>query len=146
MLWADIRSKIDFNVALFVVYDGRRLFIHHRDLDKLLPPGGRIKLDEAPEAAALRAPKEDSGLEVEFGASARNCGGVTDLLESSVGFLGSSASANIKPRMACVLFKVGLRRSYSCLRVASSLLAVPAAHCQIFSFAKLPDFSHYWNR
>ena len=51
---AHIHEKIDFTVAIFVVYDGKVLLIHHRKLDKWLPLGGHIELDEDPEMAALR--------------------------------------------------------------------------------------------
>jgi len=42
------------------------LLIHHRKLDKWLPLGGHIELDEEPEQAALREAKEESGLDVEL--------------------------------------------------------------------------------
>jgi 8-oxo-dGTP pyrophosphatase MutT (NUDIX family) len=63
---AHIHEKIDFTVAIFVVHDGRVLLIHHRKLDKWLPLGGHIELDEDPEMAALREAKEESGLDVEL--------------------------------------------------------------------------------
>src|SRR5258706_5234513 len=63
---AHIHEKIDFTVAIFVVQDGRVLLIHHRKLDKWLPLGGHIELDEDPEQAALREAKEESRLEVEL--------------------------------------------------------------------------------
>ena len=63
---AHIHEKIDFTVAIFVVHDGRVLLIHHRKLDKWLPLGGHIELDEEPEIAALREAKEESGLDVEL--------------------------------------------------------------------------------
>jgi 8-oxo-dGTP pyrophosphatase MutT (NUDIX family) len=63
---AHIHEKIDFTVAIFVVHEGRILLIHHRKLDKWLPLGGHIELDEDPEQAALREAKEESGLEVEL--------------------------------------------------------------------------------
>jgi len=63
---AHIHEKIDFTVAIFVVYDGKILLIHHRKLDKWLPLGGHIELDEDPEQAALREAKEESGLDVEL--------------------------------------------------------------------------------
>ena len=63
---AHIHEKIDFTVAIFVVQDGKILLIHHRKLDKWLPLGGHIELDEDPEVAALREAKEESGLEVEL--------------------------------------------------------------------------------
>jgi len=63
---AHIHEKIDFTVAIFVVHAGRVLLIHHRNLNKWLPLGGHIELDEDPEAAALREAKEESGLAVEL--------------------------------------------------------------------------------
>ena len=63
---AHIHEKIDFTVAIFVVHQGKVLLIHHRKLDKWLPLGGHIELDEEPETAALREAKEESGLEVEL--------------------------------------------------------------------------------
>ncbi|HMP82516.1 MAG TPA: NUDIX domain-containing protein [Verrucomicrobiota bacterium] len=61
---AHIHEKIDFTVAIFVVHDGRVLLIHHRKLDRWLPLGGHIELDEDPEIAALREAREESGLDV----------------------------------------------------------------------------------
>src|SRR5512141_3195275 len=63
---AHIHEKIDFTVALFVVQAGKVLLIHHRKLDKWLPLGGHIELDEDPEQAAIREAREESGLEVEL--------------------------------------------------------------------------------
>lgn len=63
---AHIHEKIDFSVAIFVVQNDKVLLIHHRKLDKWLPLGGHIELDEDPEAAALREAREESGLEVEL--------------------------------------------------------------------------------
>jgi 8-oxo-dGTP pyrophosphatase MutT (NUDIX family) len=63
---AHIHEKIDFTVAIFVVYDGKVLLIHHRNLNKWLPVGGHVELDEDPETAALREAKEESGLDVEL--------------------------------------------------------------------------------
>ena len=61
-----IHDKIDFTVAIFVVKDKRVLLIHHRKLDKWLPLGGHIELEEDPEQAALREAREESGFEVEL--------------------------------------------------------------------------------
>jgi 8-oxo-dGTP pyrophosphatase MutT (NUDIX family) len=61
-----IHDKIDFTVAIFVVHDGKVLVIHHRKLDRWLPLGGHIELDEDPEQAALRETLEESGLDVEL--------------------------------------------------------------------------------
>jgi 8-oxo-dGTP pyrophosphatase MutT (NUDIX family) len=63
---AHIHEKIDFTVAIFVVHEGKVLLIHHRNLDRWLPLGGHIELDEDPETAALREAKEESGLDVEL--------------------------------------------------------------------------------
>ena len=63
---AHIHEKIDFTVAIFVVHEEKILLIHHRKLDKWLPLGGHIELDEDPEQAALREAKEESGFDVEL--------------------------------------------------------------------------------
>ncbi len=63
---AHIHDKIDFTVCVFVVRDRKVLLIHHRKLDKWLPLGGHVELDEDPEQAALREAKEESGLSVEL--------------------------------------------------------------------------------
>ena len=61
-----IHDKIDFTVAIFVVQEHKVLLVHHRKLDKWLPLGGHIELDEDPEQAALREAQEESGYEVEL--------------------------------------------------------------------------------
>jgi len=63
---AHIHEKIDFTVAIFIVHDEKILLIHHRKIDKWLPLGGHIELDEDPEQAARREAKEESGLDVEL--------------------------------------------------------------------------------
>ena len=63
---AHIHEKIDFTVAVFVVHEHQVLLVHHRGLNKWLPVGGHIELDEDPEAAALREVREESGLEVDL--------------------------------------------------------------------------------
>ena len=63
---AHIHEKIDFTVAIFVVQGGKVLLIHHRKLNKWLPLGGHIELDEDPEQAALREAEEESGLQVQL--------------------------------------------------------------------------------
>ena len=59
---AHIHELIDFTVAIFVVHEHKVLIIHHRKLDRWLPLGGHIELDEDPEQAALREAREESGL------------------------------------------------------------------------------------
>jgi 8-oxo-dGTP pyrophosphatase MutT (NUDIX family) len=63
---AHIHEKIDFTVAVFIVRDGKVLLVHHRKLNKWLPVGGHIELDEDPEQAAVRESQEESGFEVEL--------------------------------------------------------------------------------
>jgi 8-oxo-dGTP pyrophosphatase MutT (NUDIX family) len=63
---AHIHEKIDFTVAVFIVQDGKVLLVHHRKLNKWLPIGGHIELEEDPEQAALREAREESGFEVEL--------------------------------------------------------------------------------
>lgn len=63
---AHLHEKIDFTVAIFVVHQGKVLLVHHRKLNKWLPLGGHIELEEDPEQAALREALEESGLEVEL--------------------------------------------------------------------------------
>lgn len=63
---AHIHEKIDFTVAIFIVQNAKVLLILHRKLNKWLPVGGHIELDEDPEVAALREAKEESGFEVEL--------------------------------------------------------------------------------
>jgi 8-oxo-dGTP pyrophosphatase MutT (NUDIX family) len=61
-----IHDKIDFTVAIFVVQQAQVLLVHHRALDKWLPLGGHIELDEDPQQAALREVREESRLDMEL--------------------------------------------------------------------------------
>ena len=61
-----LHEKIDFTVSIFIAKDRKVLFIFHKQLNRWLPVGGHIELDENPEAAALREAREESGLEVEL--------------------------------------------------------------------------------
>ncbi|MGI8965434.1 MAG: NUDIX hydrolase [Limisphaerales bacterium] len=63
---AHIHEKIDFTVAIFVVHNEKLLLIHHRKLNKWLPLGGHIELDEDPEIAAYREAREEGGFDVEL--------------------------------------------------------------------------------
>lgn len=60
-----IHDLIDFIVNIFIVYENKVLLIHHRKLDKWLPIGGHIELNEDPEEALFREVKEECGLEIE---------------------------------------------------------------------------------
>ena len=90
-----IHEKIDFTVAIFVVHDGKVLLIHHRKLDKWLPLGGHIELDEDPEQAALREAKEESGLDVELLGERPPTTGPAPARSSRRGF--STSTASTKP-------------------------------------------------
>lgn len=61
-----IHDQIDFTVSLFIVHRQKVLLVHHRALQKWLPIGGHIELDEDPEQAALREAREESGLDIEL--------------------------------------------------------------------------------
>jgi 8-oxo-dGTP pyrophosphatase MutT (NUDIX family) len=63
---AHIHEKIDFTVSILIVHGGKVLMVHHKQLDRWLPVGGHIELDENPEKAALREAREESGLDVEL--------------------------------------------------------------------------------
>ena len=61
-----LHDKIDFTVSIFIVKDHAVLFVFHKQLNRWLPIGGHIELDENPEEAAIREAREESGLEVEL--------------------------------------------------------------------------------
>ena len=61
-----LHEKIDFTVSIFIVKDKKVLFIFHKQLNRWLPIGGHIELEENPEQAAIREAKEESGLDVEL--------------------------------------------------------------------------------
>lgn len=54
----------DWAATTFVVHDNKTLLLHHRKLDKWLPPGGHIDPHELPDLAALREVQEETGLKV----------------------------------------------------------------------------------
>ncbi len=62
---AHIHEQIDFTVAAYIIYQGKVLMIHHKKLDRWLPIGGHVELDEDPEQALYREIEEECGLEVE---------------------------------------------------------------------------------
>ena len=63
---AHLHEKIDFTVAIFIVHHSKVLLVHHRKLNKWLPLGGHIELDEDPEMAALREAHEECGFEIQL--------------------------------------------------------------------------------
>ena len=62
---AHIHELIDFVVNIYIVFEDKVLLIHHKKLDRWLPIGGHIELDEDPEEALFREVKEECGLEIE---------------------------------------------------------------------------------
>jgi len=63
---AHIHELIDFVVDIYIVYKDKVLLIHHKELNKWLPIGGHIELNEDPEQALFREVKEECGLEIEI--------------------------------------------------------------------------------
>lgn len=59
-----IHRLIDFVNAMYVVHQGtqRVLMVRHKKLQKWLPPGGHIELDEDTDQALRRELKEETGL------------------------------------------------------------------------------------
>ena len=66
------RKPFQFTAAGYVVSNRKVLLVTHRELRKLLPPGGHLKQDanslfiESPEESAVREVKEETGLDVEI--------------------------------------------------------------------------------
>ena len=61
-----IYDLIDFVVEAFIVYENKVLLIHHKKLNKWLPIGGHIELNEDPDEALFREVEEECGLEIEI--------------------------------------------------------------------------------
>lgn len=68
-----IHEKIDFAVCVFVVHSGRVLLVHHKQLNRWLPVGGHVELDEDPEQAAIRETREECGLEIALLGTRQPC-------------------------------------------------------------------------
>ena len=66
------RKPFQFTAAGYIVSNGEVLLVAHKQLRKLLPPGGHLKQDtngmftESPEEAAIREIKEETGLDIEI--------------------------------------------------------------------------------
>lgn len=58
-----IHELIDWTVVAYVVHEGKVLFVYHKELQKWLPLGGHIELDEDPDEALVREVREESGIE-----------------------------------------------------------------------------------
>ncbi len=56
---AHTHELIDFIINIYIIYKGKVLLIYHKKLDKWLPIGGHIELDEDPEEALFREVKEE---------------------------------------------------------------------------------------
>jgi len=56
----------DWCATAFVVWEGRILLHHHAKLQRWLPPGGHVELDELPDDAAVREVLEETGVHVEL--------------------------------------------------------------------------------
>ena len=63
---AHIHELIDFIINAYIIYKGKVLLIYHKKLNKWLPIGGHIELDEDPEEALFREVKEECGLEIKI--------------------------------------------------------------------------------
>ena len=63
---AHIHELIDFTIAAYIVFENKVLLIHHKKLERWLPIGGHIELDETPEDALYREIQEECGLKVEI--------------------------------------------------------------------------------
>lgn len=57
-----IHKLIDFVATAYIVYQDSNLLIHHKKLNKWLPIGGHIELDEDPNQALIREIQEETGL------------------------------------------------------------------------------------
>ncbi|NYZ79654.1 NUDIX domain-containing protein [Candidatus Micrarchaeota archaeon] len=59
-------NKVDLVVAGLIISDNKVLLIHHRKLDRWIPPGGHIDPNETPDGALRREIKEELGMEIEI--------------------------------------------------------------------------------
>jgi 8-oxo-dGTP pyrophosphatase MutT (NUDIX family) len=55
-----------FTSTIYIIENQKVLLIHHRKLNKWLPPGGHVDPNETPVECALREAKEETGLEIEI--------------------------------------------------------------------------------
>jgi 8-oxo-dGTP diphosphatase len=57
-----LHDKIDLTVAAYITHDNKILMIKHKKLQKWLPPGGHVELDQDPEEALFNEIAEETGL------------------------------------------------------------------------------------
>lgn len=58
--------KKEFVASVYLIENQKILLIYHSKLEKWLPPGGHVELNETPVEAARREVLEETGLEIEF--------------------------------------------------------------------------------
>lgn len=58
--------KKHFTATLYLLKELKTLLVFHQKLQKWLPPGGHLELDELPSEAALREAREETGLDAEI--------------------------------------------------------------------------------
>lgn len=56
----------EFTATVYIIDNQKVLLIFHRKLQKWLPPGGHVELNETPPEAARREVLEEVGVEIEF--------------------------------------------------------------------------------
>lgn len=61
---AHINEFLDFTISAFIVNSDKILLIHHKKLNKWLPVGGHIEINETPDDAFIREVNEETGLTV----------------------------------------------------------------------------------
>lgn len=59
-------KKVDLVVAGLIAHEDKVLLIHHKKLNKWLPPGGHINENETPDDALEREIKEELNLDIEI--------------------------------------------------------------------------------
>lgn len=58
--------KREFVASVYLIENQKILLLYHQKLEKWLPPGGHVELNETPSEAARREVLEETGLEIEF--------------------------------------------------------------------------------
>ena len=71
----------DFVATTFCVDNKKVLLMHHKKLDRWLPPGGHIDEDELPCDCAVREFKEETGLDISLAGKEEKLGAVKKLVQ-----------------------------------------------------------------